>query len=521
MSDPTLRYYEEEMRYLKEAGLEFSKAHPDRAAMLNLDRVGTRDPYVERLFEGFAFLTGRIRQKLDDDFPELTEGLVHMLWPHYLRMIPSLTVLELIPDNKKLQGGQVVKKGLSVQSEPININDRLTRCLYRTTADVALQPLSILHTLLDYDANGQSVIKLTFGIHRQIQKENLDFSKIRIYISADEPIAFALRHALLNQTARISLHHAELPSAGNIQFKAVGFAEDERLWEKVNNSFSGYQLLLEYFCFKQKFFFIDLVGIDAGAWSERINEFSVNVVLSKQYPSELRFPPDCLKLNCVPAINLFDMEAEPIRVDHKAFEYQVKPLLGGLLWDRKDILPTETLSLKVVGTNGALPRKSLRETQIQDDDIAEPNVKMVRNLTTPTLSCYPPTEDRFQWRILSHLSPNYLSLLNVDSLKGALSIYDWTEDELNKRRLNGIVDVKHETVQRIERGAVHRGIHITVTFDSTAFSGEAEIYLFGELLNEFFAMYADLNLFTRFSIVSLPSGKTYTWKDSKTTITRF
>ena len=588
MSDPTLRYYEEEMRYLKEAGLEFSKAHPDRAAMLNLDRVGTRDPYVERLFEGFAFLTGRIRQKLDDDFPELTEGLVHMLWPHYLRMIPSLTVLELIPDNKKLQGGQVVKKGLSVQSEPININDRLTRCLYRTTADVALQPLSILHTLLDYDANGQSVIKLTFGIHRQIQKENLDFSKIRIYISADEPIAFALRHALLNQTARISLHHAELPSAGNMQFKAVGFAEDERLWEKVNNSFSGYQLLLEYFCFKQKFFFIDLVGIDAGSWSERINEFSVNVVLSKQYPSELRFSPDCLKLNCVPAINLFDMEAEPIRVDHKAFEYPVKPLLhegmavevysveeveavnhetgkrypyipfssfqhrgglmkydaperyfhtkvkqgvsgrhetfimlGGLLWDRKDILPTETLSLKVVGTNGALPRKSLRETQIQDDDIAEPNVKMVRNLTTPTLSCYPPTEDRFQWRILSHLSPNYLSLLNVDSLKGALSIYDWTEDELNKRRLNGIVDVKHETVQRIERGAVHRGIHITVTFDSTAFSGEAEIYLFGELLNEFFAMYADLNLFTRFSIVSLPSGKTYTWKDSKTTITRF
>ena len=46
MSDPTLRYYEEEMRYLKEAGLEFSKAHPDRAAMLNLDRVGSRDPYV-------------------------------------------------------------------------------------------------------------------------------------------------------------------------------------------------------------------------------------------------------------------------------------------------------------------------------------------------------------------------------------------------------------------------------------------------------------------------------------------
>ena len=98
---------------------------------------------------------------------------------------------------------------------------------------------------------------------------------------------------MLNQAAQISIHHAELPSGGNIRFKAVGFAEDERLWEKVNNSFSGYQLLLEYFCFKQKFFFIDLIGIDAEEWSERINEFSINVVLSKQYPSELRFPPDC------------------------------------------------------------------------------------------------------------------------------------------------------------------------------------------------------------------------------------
>ena len=70
---------------------------------------------------------------------------------------------------------------------------------------------------------------MTFGIHRQTQKDNLDFSKIRIYISADEPVAFALRHALLNQAAQISIHHAELPSGGNIRFKAVGFAEDERI----------------------------------------------------------------------------------------------------------------------------------------------------------------------------------------------------------------------------------------------------------------------------------------------------
>lgn len=72
MDDLTLRYFDAEMRYLREAGEEFARAHPDRAAALNLDKSGARDPYVERLFEGFAFLMGRLREKLDDDLPELT-----------------------------------------------------------------------------------------------------------------------------------------------------------------------------------------------------------------------------------------------------------------------------------------------------------------------------------------------------------------------------------------------------------------------------------------------------------------
>ena len=72
------------MRYLLEAGEEFARAHPEQAAMLNLDKAGARDPFVERLFEGFAFLMGRMREKLDDDLPELTEGVVSLLWPHYL-----------------------------------------------------------------------------------------------------------------------------------------------------------------------------------------------------------------------------------------------------------------------------------------------------------------------------------------------------------------------------------------------------------------------------------------------------
>src|SRR3984957_18643496 len=106
-----LRYYEAEMRYLREAGKEFAQAFPERAKMLNITRTGDRDPHVERLFEGFAFLVGRLRQKLDDELPELTEGLVSMLWPHYLRMITSVSILEVTLAHGALQAHDTLAAG--------------------------------------------------------------------------------------------------------------------------------------------------------------------------------------------------------------------------------------------------------------------------------------------------------------------------------------------------------------------------------------------------------------------------
>jgi type VI secretion system protein ImpG len=140
MDDLTQRYYEAEMRYLREAGKEFAQAYPDRAAMLNLDKPGARDPYVERLFEGFAFLMGRLREKLDDDLPELTEGLVSLLWPHYLRTIPSLSIVELATDYQLMKQRETLSH-FQVLSRPIG--ERKTRCRYTATRDVTLYPLAL------------------------------------------------------------------------------------------------------------------------------------------------------------------------------------------------------------------------------------------------------------------------------------------------------------------------------------------------------------------------------------------
>ena len=190
-------------------------------------------------------------------------------------------------------------------------------------------------------------------------------------------------------------------------------------------------------------------------------------------------------------------------------------VLGGHAWENQVTLPKETLSLSVTGTNGLLPRKGLREAGITRKRSGFTNIGSVRNLTAPTLPVYPPTGDRFQWRVLSHLAPNYLSLLNPEILRGALALYDWTEGEMNKRRIDAITDVQHRLLQKLVKGGLQRGVEIEVTLDSNRFAGEGDIELFGGMLNRFLGLYATLNLFTKLVIVSQPTGRRIEWPDTK------
>ncbi|WP_321839142.1 type VI secretion system baseplate subunit TssF [Paraburkholderia bannensis] len=595
--DPVLRYFEEEMRYLRESGKEFARAHPDRARLLNLDRVGDRDPYVERLHEGFAFLTGRLRQKLDDEFPELTEGLVSLLWPHYLRMIPSLSVVEFAPLAEKLQRTEVLPAGVPVRSAPIPVpsltgaegaTPRTIQCLYRTTQPVTLQPLSLTQAGPGVRHDGRSVIRLTFTLDGSARRKETDLSRLRLHLNADLPTAFAMHLALTRHVDSIGwripeVRDGELLPLSDVKIAPAGFSTHERLWPKPDEAFSGYQLLLEYFTFREKFLFVDLVGLDIDKLPAASTHFELEIVLRELYPADQRFTTENIRMYCAPVINLFEVDAEPVTIDHHKTEYRVVPaghgsnnietysvnrvaafdhldanryeyvpfatfrhrggmlrheaperyfhtrvragvsglhetwlVLGGHAWDTLENLPEESLSLQMTATNGMLPRKGLREASINELAESTPNVAGVRNLVAPTLPLYPPTGDRFQWRVLSHLAPNFLSMMNAEVLRGALALYDWTNDELNRRRLAGILWVSQELLEEVSGGSVERGVLIEVTLDSHAFAGEGDVMLFGELLHRFFELYAEINLFTKLSIVSLPSQTRTVWPRSKT-----
>ncbi|MFM0327055.1 type VI secretion system baseplate subunit TssF [Caballeronia glebae] len=598
MSSPTkdneiLRYYEAEMRYLREAGKEFARAFPDRARELDIDRIGERDPHVERLFEGFAFLMGRLRHKLDDELPELTEGLVSMLWPHYLRMIPSLSILELTPNAGAMQKHEVVEAGLEATSDPIatglnGTDEAQIECVYRTTQTVDLYPLTLTEAGAYAREDGRSVIRFRFSIQPQTQRERLHVPRLRFYLNADRPVAHALYAALTAKPVAVQVRIPGFPedrpgapqSMEGLRLAPAGFATDERLWPKADNAFGGYQLLLEYFTFPEKFMFVDLLGLDMTAIPKSAASFDVEVVLDKSYPDDMRFTEENVRLYCTPVINLFPIAADPVTVTQFETEYRVRAreqygslvdiysvdtvegfekgrrfeyvpfaafkhrggmlrhemperyfhtrmrrgpsgrfdtwlVLGGQAWENAQSLPKETLSVTVTGTNGMLPRKALREAGITRMRGGFTNVGAVRNLTAPTLPVYPPTGDRFQWRVLSHLAPNYLSLLNAEILRGSLALYDWTEGELNRRRIDAITDVRHRPLQKLVKGGLMRGVEVTVTLDSTRFAGDGDLDMFGGMLNRFLGLYAALNLYTKLVVVSQPSGKHIEWPETK------
>lgn len=581
MEDLTLRYYDAEMRYLREAAKEFAQTHPDRAAMLDLDKAGTPDPYVERLFEGFAFSMGRLREKIDDDLPELTEGLVSMLWPHYLRTIPSLSVVAFTPALQAVKMAEVMPAGLEVYSRPVGPKN--TVCRYRTTRDVMLNPLNISGVTMTTEHDGRSLLRMRFACSTQADWSHADLSHLSLYLEADAPVSSQL-HLML--TRRQAALYMRLP--GQIDrirldgyFSPGGFAEEDGLWPKGDTAFSGYQLLLEYFSFREKFMFVELRGLELAGLSQKTTWFETDIVLDGGWPSDMPFETDNFRLHCAPVINLFSLEADPLTPDPLQNEYLLRPMrvqdghteiysvdsihgavkngkhpyvpftsfrhrggmmrhdaperyfhtrvkrgpsglydtwliLGGKSFELEQLSQApESLSIRITGTNGQLPRRSLQSTLLDRVVKAGKVPVQVMNLKVPTLPLYPPANDRFHWRVMSHLGSSFLSMMdNPEVLRGTLALYDWTDDEMNRRRLEAIVSVKHTLIRRFEKGFMLRGVDIEITLNADNFAGEGDVTLFGEMLHRFFALYADVHLFNQLTLVLQPTGKRLRWKEN-------
>ena len=318
------KYYEDELSYLRDLGKEFAHANPELAPFL---AERGNDPDVERLLEGFAFLSGRVRQKIDDDLPELTHSLISLLWPHYLRPVPSMSILEFTPVVNAISERKLIKRGVEVDSVPVEG----TTCRFRTCYDVDLFPLNIDTVELRQDGRGCR-LKLVFALHAGATLDKLNLQSLRLYLHGEPHISRTTYLWLSRYLQGITVRAVGSESGNDVfalqdgALQPAGFSDQEALLPYPPNAFLGYRVIQEYFALPEKFLFFDVHGLEPLAGFNKMTErFEINIEFSRPLDDSVRLQKDNFRLFCTPVINLFTRDADPIRVDNTRTEYRIWP----------------------------------------------------------------------------------------------------------------------------------------------------------------------------------------------------
>ena len=324
-------------------GAEFAHANPKIAARLGIDKGECADPYVERLLEGFAFLSARVHLKIEEEFPKFCQQLISMVYPDYLAPLPSMTVVRLTPDPDDIstaQGfvmprGTVLRSGLGA--------DMQTACEYRTAQDVTLYPLEVSKG--EYVGNRASLARLGIKPAREVSAGikiefrtlggldigELNIGSLPLFIGGGGHIPLWLYEQILGNACGLSVligegserqvHELSLDHLGR-----MGFEADQALLNYRSRSFDGYRLIREYFAFPERYRFVNITGLDsalAGATGER---FQIVIHLSKRR-SELENVVDVDNFQpfCTPAANIFPKRADRIHISDREHEFHVVP----------------------------------------------------------------------------------------------------------------------------------------------------------------------------------------------------
>ncbi|PHM45513.1 cytoplasmic protein [Xenorhabdus mauleonii] len=342
MDSKLLEYYNRELVYLRELGKEFAERYPKVANRLGMHGIDVADPYVERLMEGFAFLTSRVQLKMDAEFPRFSEHLLEMLYPNYLSPTPSMAVVELQPDTSKgdISHGFLVPRGTLMHCQTLK-KEGIT-FHYATTQDVTLQPLHLQHielgkipanlplVALDLHQHGAiSALRIHLSCKEKFFLNELDLNKLIFFLSgpdiqSQQLLELIMEHTvgMVCQTLGDDPQYQVLP---DIFPHHEGFDDDQSLFPNDSRNFSGYRQLQEYFAFPARFQFFSIQGM--GSLLEQTNEkneFELILLLDK-IDADLENLVDAsyLTLNCTPVINLFSKVTERVMVKENTNEFHL------------------------------------------------------------------------------------------------------------------------------------------------------------------------------------------------------
>lgn len=621
MHEDLYPYYERELQYLRQSTIEFARNFPDAASALRIEKDRAHDPHVERLLEGCAFLAGRIRRKLDDEFPEIAESVLSMLFPQYLLPTPPLGIVQfqVDPQATKLTSKYRVPKGTLLHSAPV----RGEPCRFRTCYPVDLFPVALEDARCvkwirktgpepGCSWQAQAVLQLSFKALSGLTFGDFDLPGLRLFLRG-EPLASRLYELLGRRVVRIEVVSTDNLLATETQgtrgvflpaesIMPVGFGDDEELMPFPKNAFLGYRLLREFFVLPEKYYFYDIDFRGAIGMLGSPKDISVRFYLDLMPENSSSISRDQFALGCTPVVNLFDKNAEPQKTHPGRHEYRIvcevgKPecfevytvdkvestdLNTGMrrvvepfysfrhalqpevpfYWftrrekatDHSSCLDNEfttgqnaddtskrtadevflelctldytrvspdnqSVSINITCTNRNLVREMPLQEEGRSDFTAvdQPIFGPVKVLMLQRDQIRTPLgrEDEYwtgsdssrqwrggYWRLISHLSLNYLSLRTggIKALQSLLQLYDVKGEPKNENIILGLTGLDVKPINRLIRGALCQGIGIELAVDIERFK-ESSFYLLTAVLDRFLSHYVTINSFTQLTIV--------------------
>jgi type VI secretion system protein ImpG len=478
------KYFQDELAYLRELGREFAQAYPTLAPLLADRGV---DPDVERLLEGVAFLTGRIRQKLDDELPEFLQSLGALLFPHLMRPLPATSILEITPVANALREPHLVKRGTEFSSVPI---DGFS-CTFQSSADCVLAPVAIEDVRLEAMPGNRQQLSITMRSLTGAPLANVLPSSLRLHFTGEPHVAFTLLFVVNRQLDDVILspvqgRGARELSLGKKAVRWVGFEEEEGLLPLGRHVFPGFRLLEEYYVQPSKFAFVDIGDVKRVVELDKeATRFTLGLRLERALPPTMRVTSQNVKLHCVPIVNVFETTADPIRLIPSRERFvlrpaglppshgevyainQVQAILRGstnrvtippfyefshaasgdngfyathvapsVTGDGADILisfgtpegsgrmiDAETISTDLLATNRSVA-SALRPGDVSVHTASSPAFVTFSNIVAMTPHVPPPLGRELQWRAVAHAAIGLRALTEPEVLRAVIDVYN-------------------------------------------------------------------------------------------------
>jgi type VI secretion system protein ImpG len=604
MRDDLLLYYERELDYLRKTAVQFAEKNPKVASRLVLEPSKCEDPHVERMLEAFAFLAARVHLKIDDEFPEISEAMLTVIYPQLVRPIPSMSIAEFQPDSEKgkLSTALPIPRGSILHSRPVGG----APCSFQTCYGTTLWPVSVANAEWKAPsrlqpaikaADSAAAIRIEVRCAPDVSLRELRIDKLRFYLDGEGGLINTLYELLFTRLNRIIVRD---PSPGSTArpitlpasaLQPVGFRKDEGMLPYSDRSFTGHRLLMEYFTFPEKFFFVDLTGLEfmAPAGFDKAVEF---IFLLGDIESderrqrlELELSKKTFRLGCTPIVNLFTQVAEPIRLTQRKYEYPIAPDVrrpyATEIYSVDEVTSIDTttqetsvfepfyslrhstsasaqqcfwtarrrpstrpndegtemflslvdlsmrpahpdgsiLSVRTTCTNRDLPARLPFGSDDGDFEMEGASaLKRIVALRKPTPPVRPPTGKSALWRLISHLSLNYLSLVEEgkDALQQMLRLYDIGRTAYSQNVIDSILKLSSSrqfAPVRSDNGTTFaRGMRVELELDEDQFVGGGA-FLFASVLERFIGLSASLNSFTQLVVsTSQRKGVLHEWK---------